>query len=349
MNNVELLLLILIIVLFVLLIILLLYLINHKSNSKDLQIHINKDFLNLYDHLSDDFINLSNHTSNKIAEFENRLNNNLNEANKISNDTFNKINERLIKIDESQKALNELSSDIVSLQSILQDKKNRGSFGEIELYNLLEIAYGNNKNFYYKQYTLANDCKVDAALVGPNNLGLICIDSKFPLENYRRIYDNNLSNIEKENAKRDFKRDVSKHLKDIHDKYIIEGQTAPLAYMFIPAEAVFSEICANDDLIDLSYKLKVYIVSPTTLMAYITAIKSIYLGQKKNEKAKEIEIILNDLAIEFKRFKERQAELQSDFEKIVNHFKSVNVSANKIIKKFDAINSGDIEDENQNS
>lgn len=324
-----------------------LYVINNRNNNlKDVQISINKDFINFSNQLKNDFNNLNNVTNEKISKLENEVNKNINDSYKSTNETFIKLNERLAIIDQSQKSLNELSNDILSLQNILQDKKSRGTFGEIELYSLLETAFGVDYNRYEKQYKLSNDKKADAVIFGPENLGMICIDSKFPLENYRRIYDENLSTNERETARKAFSKDVFKHIDDIKDKYIIPGETAQMAYMFIPAEAIFSEIYANfDEIVEKSYKEKVYIVSPTTLMAYITAIRSIYLGQKKDEKAKEIAILLNELSIEFSRLKDRQETLQRDFEKIIPDFEKVNVTANKIIKRFAAINSGDIEDE----
>ena len=254
----------------------------------------------------------------------------------------------MIKIDESQKSLGDLSNDIINLKSILQDKKSRGTFGEVELYYLLESAYGLPGKFYDVQYQLPNDKKADAVIFGPETLGVICIDSKFPLENYRRIYDNDLAQGDRDKARSMFKSDVLKHINDIKEKYIIEGVTAPMAYMFIPAEAVFSEIYANySDIVEKSFESKVYIVSPTTLMAYITAIKSIYLGQKKDEKAKEIAKLLSDLSIEFSRLKNRNEQLQRDFEKIIPDFEQIMTTSNKIIKKFATINAGEIDDEQE--
>ncbi|MBR0461400.1 MAG: DNA recombination protein RmuC [Erysipelotrichaceae bacterium] len=349
MTNIEIILIVLISVLVVALIALFLYVINangKKNEIKDIQVSLNKDLLSFSDKLSDDFSSLSNRTSDKLLQLEERLNKNIYETNKSTNETFLKINERMVKIDETQKSLNELSNDIVSLESILQDKKSRGTFGEIELYSLLETAFGIDSSRYAKQYTLSNNAKADAIIFGPETLGLICIDSKFPLENYRRIYDETLSQGDRDKARNAFKTDVLKHVNDIKNKYIIPGETAEMAYMFIPAEAIFAEIYGNfQEIVDKSYEAKVYIVSPTTLMAYITAIRSIYLGQKKDEKAKEIGMLLNDLSVEFARLRERTETLQRDFEKIIPDFERVAVTSNKIIKRFASINAGEIDDE----
>lgn len=305
------------------------------------------------DHLRDDLLiitnqinNVKDSTTDRLLQIEEHLTNNIIKTSEITNNTFNQINERLIKIDDNQKALDDLSTNIISLKDVMVDKKTRGAYGEVELYSILEQAFGTDKHFYDKQVTLPNGSRVDALVHGFGSLEDICIDSKFPLENYRRMYDKDLSQLEKDKAKNSFKADVSKHLNDISSKYIIPGSTAPMAYMFVPSEAIFSEIYGNfPELIDKAYELKVYVVSPTTLMAYITTIKSIYLGIKKNEKAKEIERLLLDLSVEFTRLKDRSETLQRDFERIIPDFEKMFVTENKIIKRFAAIEKGDIEND----
>lgn len=314
---------------------------NNKRNNQ-----INETIAKMNSTFSDNLLKFSNNMNHDFNDLSDRLNSNLIQSHRATSQVFNDINEKMVRIDEAQKGINELSNEVVSLQKILTDKKSRGTFGEIELYSLLEAAYGNNTDRFQKQYHLPNGYIADAVIFGGETLGALCIDSKFPLENYRRIYDENSSNQEKEEARKAFKNDVKKHINDIKTKYIIPGVTAELAYMFIPAEAIFSEIYANfDELVDLSYQSKVYLVSPTTLMAYITAIKSIYLGQTKDQKAKEIQKLLSDLSIEFDRFYDRQQTLCKDYKKLNSDFDSVNTTSEKIIKKFERINSGDIDDE----
>ena len=327
---------------FIMLVILLIILIlnNNKNNQ-----YINKSILEIRSVLSNNLLTFSKNLNSDFMDLSDRLNSNLIQSNKNSNEIFNNINERMVRIDEAQKGIDELSNEIVSLQTILNDKKNRGIFGEVELYSLLEAAYGNNLDKYQKQYKMPNGYIADAVIFGGETLGIFCIDSKFPLENYRRIYDEKLSIQDKQIARKQFKSDVKKHIDDIKNKYIIPGLTAELAYMFIPAEAIFAEIYANySDLVEYSYKSKVYIVSPTTLMAYITAIKSIYLGHTKDENAKEIQLLLGELSNEFNRFYERCETLNKDYLKLQNDFEALNISSKKIIKKFNRINSGDIED-----
>ena len=312
-----------------------------KNSKKD---DHSKDFLVFSKQISSDISSLKDSTTDRLLDIENRLNNNILKTSEITNTTFNSINERLIKIDENQKSLDDLKNNITSLQAVLSDKKARGTFGEVELYSILESAFGIDENRYSRQYILPNGTRVDAVVFGSDSLGLICIDSKFPLENYRKMYEE-VSQADKDKARSQFKSDVLKHINDISSKYIIAGATAPMAYMFVPSEPIFSEIYGNfPEVIDKAYNQQVYIVSPTTLMAYLTAIRSIYLGQKKNEKAKEIENLLSDLAVEFNRLKDRSETLQRDFERIIPDFEKMFVTENKIIKRFSAIEKGEIDD-----
>lgn len=314
---------------------------NSKRNNQ-----YNDSLYKIKETLNDNLLKFTNNMNHDFNDLSDRLNNNLNESHKNANIIFNNINERIVKIDEAQKGLNSLSNEVISLQRILTDKKTRGTFGEIELYTLLEASYGINDSRYQKQYHLPNGSIADAAIFGGESLGIVCIDSKFPLENYRRLYDEKLSTQDKETARKLFKSDVKKHIDDIKNKYIIPGVTAELAYMFIPAEAIFSEIYSSfEDLIDLSYQSKVYLVSPTTLMAYITAIKSIYLGQTKDQKAKEIQKLLNELSIEFNRFYDRSQLLYKDYQKLNSDFDQINTTSTKIVKRFEKINSGDIDEQ----
>ena len=348
MKETEIILLVLICVLVIAVTALFLYVLlnNRRDHIKEIRLGLNKDLFSFSERINREIDELNEQTYEKLTQLEDRMNRSIFESAKNTNETFEKINERMVRIDETQRSLDGLSENIISLQSVLQDKKSRGTFGEIELYSLLESAFGNDPRRYARQYTLSNNTKADAVIFGPDSLGMICIDSKFPLENYRRIYDNGISQQEREKAKTAFRNDVLKHINDISSKYIIPGETAEMAYMFIPAEAVFAEIYASfPEITDRSYEARVYIVSPTTLMAYITAIRSIYLGQKKDEKAKEIAVLLSDLSREFIRLKERTETLQRDFEKIIPDFERVAISSNKIIKRFASINAGEFDDE----
>lgn len=264
-----------------------------------------------------------------------------------TNHSFNEMNKQLVSIHETQKNLNSLSKDIVDLQNVLTDKKSRGIFGEVELYSILKSAYGLDKKFYETQHRLSNGSIADAVLFAAKPLNKIVIDSKFPLENYVRMYDKDLSKAEQKQAATQFSRDVKKHIDDIKNKYLIANETAEMAYLFIPAEAIFAEINANfQDIVHYSYEAKVYLVSPTTMMAFITALKAIYLGIEQNDKVDLIQEEYGKLALEFDRFVTRYENLNRSFKRVYRDFEDLDITTAKIVNRFDEIAAVKLEDEN---
>lgn len=293
--------------------------------------------------MKSDFNQLNESTIHRLHGMESRVNQSLIKGLQTTNQAFTEMMQQMARIDETQRNLQDLSSSIVSLQNVLTDKKTRGTFGEVELYSLLELVFGTNEQRYQKQVKLANGSIVDALLLAPEPLGNIPIDSKFPLENYNRMMDEHLTNVEKQQAERMFRQDVLKHLKDIHTKYVNQPETAEFAYMFVPAEAVFAYIYGKmDDLIQQSYQYKVYIVSPTTLMAYVTAIKAIYLGQKRNENAALIQEEYVKLAQEFERFSTRFETMMKDYDKVYRDMQSVSITSDKIQRRFEQISKTEV-------
>mgnify|MGYP004518287891 FL=1 len=293
---------------------------------------INEDF----NKLNEVIINRLNNINDKVNE---RLDVNFEKTNK----TFTNILERLSKIDEAQKKIDSLSGEIVSLQSVLTDKKTRGIFGETNLNYILDSVFGKNDKIYQTQYSLGNGYISDAILFAPEPLGTICIDSKFPLENYRRMTDRTLSNSERETATKLFKTDVKKHIDAIKEKYIVPGVTSSEAIMFLPAEAIFAEINAyHPDLVKYSYASKVWITSPTTLMSTLTIISMILKNMERDKYAKVIHNELNKLGIEFDRYKDRWDKLSRSIDTVSKDVKDIHTTTEKITKRFDAINSVNI-------
>lgn len=254
--------------------------------------------------------------------------------------------ERLSKIDEAQKKIDNLSTDIVSLQGILTDKKSRGIFGEINLKHILVSVFGEKNDKIYKlQYTLPNSYIADAMLFTPEPLGTIAIDSKFPLENYQIMVDKNNSNAERNNAEKQFKIDVKKHIDAISSKYVIPGLTSNQAIMFLPAEAIFAEINAyHSDLVEYAYKKHVWITSPTTLISSLTTIELILKNMERDKYAKVIHDELNKLGLEFSRYKERWDKLSRSIETVNKDIESINITTDKITKRFTAISEVNIND-----
>ncbi len=306
---------------------------------------INESNAKLVKDLNDNFLNLSNKIEGRLDKINDRVNERLDQNFEKTNKTFTNILERLSKIDEAQKKIETLSTDIVSLQSILTDKKTRGIFGEVNLYQILKSVFGEaNDKVYKTQYTLPNGTIADSILFAPAPLGTIAIDSKFPLENYRMMVDKKLPIDVRDRYEKQFKIDVKKHIDAISEKYIIKDVTAPQAIMFLPAEAIFAELNAyHSDLIEYSYKKRVWITSPTTLMSTLTVIQMVIKNIERDKYTSIIHNELNKLGVEFERYRERWDKLAKSIQSVNKEVEEVQITSNKITNKFNMISVVEIE------
>lgn len=298
--------------------------------------------------INDDFEKLNVKIENKLNMINDKVNERLDESFNKTNRTFTSILERLSKIDEAQKKIDNLSCDIVSLQSILTDKKSRGIFGEVNLKHILVSIFGErNDNVYRLQYTLPNKTIADAVIFAPDPLGTVAVDSKFPLENYQIMVDKSKSQLDRNIAEKQFKSDVKKHIDAISEKYIIEGVTSDQAIMFLPAEAIFSEINAyHSDLVEYAHRKRVWITSPTTLISTFTVIQVLLKNMERDKYTSVIHEELNKLGVEFSRYRERWDKLSRSIETVNKDVESIHITTDKISKRFESISSVDIKNDN---
>ena len=349
-----------VITLLIILIILVLISIFKKKDSKDnldmlerlsrFEVNVTKEIGNFKSDLSKeimvDFNKMNLQIENKMDLINNKVHERIDQNFEKTNKTFTSVIERLSKIDEAQKKIDNLSMDIVSLESILTDKKTRGIFGEVNLNNILKNVFGErNDKLYRIQYHMPNETIADSVIFAPEPLGMIAIDSKFPLENYRIMVDKKQSDTARTIAYKQFKLDVRHHIDAISSKYIIDGVTSDQAMMFIPAEAIFAEINAyHSDLIDYAYKKRVWLVSPTTLISTLTMIMMVIQNIERDKYTSVIHEELNKLGIEFSRFKARFDKLSKSIQTVNKDVESFQITTDKIKKKFDSISNVEIKD-----
>jgi len=298
--------------------------------------------------MSEDFDKLEDKVEKRLILINDKVNERLDENFNKTNKTFTNVLERLSKIDEAQKKIENLSGDIISLQSILTDKKSRGIFGEVNLKHILSSVFGEkNDKIYRLQYTLPNTTIADAVIFTPEPLGTVAIDSKFPLENYRLMIDKTKSQSERQVYEKQFKIDVKKHIDAISSKYIIPGVTSNQAILFLPAEAIFAEINAyHNDLVEYAYKKSVWITSPTTLISSLTTIQVLLKNMERDKYAKVVHEELTKLGIEFQRYKERWDKLSRSIETVNKDVENLNITSDKISKKFESISEVKLDDKN---
>ena len=271
----------------------------------------------------------------RLAELGQRFGEGMEKSRVSQQTSLGELKERLVRIDAAQKNIEELSSQVVGLQDILSNKQARGAFGEVQLTDLVKSIMP--PNFYSFQATLSGGRRVDCLLNLPYPPGPIAIDAKFPLESYRLLVDAG-SDRDKNQARKLLATDVLKHVSDISEKYIIPGETAESALLFLPSEAVYAELHANlPDVIERSWKSKVWVVSPTTLMATLNTIRAVLKDSQMREQAhviqREIMILLQDIG----RLDGRVGKLENHFRQAEDDLRQIRVSTEKITKRGNKI------------
>jgi len=268
----------------------------------------------------------------------------LDEGFKKTNETFASVMARLATIDEAQKKIDGLTTNVVSLQELLGDKRARGAFGEVQLEGLVRNLLPPGS--FEFQYTLPNNARADCVLHLPAPTGMVAVDSKFPLENYHRMLDPSLGELDRKAAQAAFRNDVKKHIEDIAAKYIIPDVTSDGAVMFIPAEAVFAEIHAyHAELVSQAQARRVWIVSPTTLMAVLNTARAVLKDVETRKQIHVIKDALGKLAKDFARFDERMQKLATHIRQAHEDVQDVQVSSRKISGQFQRIENAQLDDE----
>ena len=311
----------------------------HKTLSeqgKNQQSLINDTMLKATTTLTQSVESLGKIVDARLEEIGGKVSQRLDEGFKKTNETFISVMERLATIDEAQKKIDGLTVNMVSLQELLGDKRSRGAYGEVQLEALVRNVLPANS--FSMQHSFENGARVDCALFLPEPTGTVAVDSKFPLENYHKMFDSSLNEAAQNSAEKQFKLDIKKHVDDIATKYIIPNVTSDGAVMFIPAEAVFAEIHAyHPEIIDYAMIKRVWLVSPTTLMAVLNTARAVL---KDVEMRKQVHIIkdeLGRLSKDFERFDIRMKKLADNIRQAHENAQDVHVSSQKITNRFKQI------------
>lgn len=271
-----------------------------------------------------------------------RVSDNLTLSAEKTSQTITGLEKRLAVIDEAQKNIANLSGQVVSLQDILANKQARGAFGEIQLNDLVRNALP--PSAYAFQVTLGNGKRADCLITLPNPPGAIAIDSKFPLESYRALHDAK-EEPARIAANRAFAAAIQKHVRDIAERYIVPGETAESAIMFLPSEAVYAELHANfPQVVVASHQAHVWIVSPTTLMATLNTVRAILKDAQMREQAgviqKEVQTLLQDVM----RLEKRTENLRRHFGNMEKDVREIETSTGKIIRRAERIEEIQVEE-----
>ena len=275
-------------------------------------------------------------TDERLQQISGQVEKRLSEGFEKTTQTFGDILKRLALIDEAQKKITELSTNVVSLQEILADKRSRGAFGEVQLEALVRNVLP--EQAFSIQHHLSNGRVADCMLFLPQPTGNVAIDAKFPLESWRRMTDVSATEHERKTAEKQFRLDIQKHISDVGEKYILQGETSDGAIMFIPAEAIFAEIHGHyPDLVERAMQARVWMVSPTTLWATLNMARAVLKDAATREQVHVIQEHLGFLAKDFGRFEKRMEQLANHIRQAGTDVDEVHRSARKITSRFQKI------------
>ena len=304
-----------------------------SEQGKSQQALINDTMLKATTTLTQSIESLTKAVDGRLEQIGGKVSERLDEGFKKTNQTFVDVMARLATIDEAQKKIDGLTTNVVSLQELLGDKRSRGAFGEVQLEALVRNVLPVNS--FAMQHTFENGTRADCALFLPEPTGTVAVDSKFPLENYHRMFDSKLSEAEQLLAEKQFKLDVKKHVDDIAKKYIISNVTSDGAVMFIPAEAVFAELHAyHQDVIEYAMNKRVWVVSPTTLMAVLNTARAVLKDVETRKQVHVIKEELGKLSKDFGRFDQRMKKLADNIRQAHENAQDVHISSQKITQRF---------------
>ncbi len=288
-------------------------------------------------------IRMSKFLEDRLDKVSNRMNQSISDTATKTAESLGKLNTRLTVIDEAQKNITDLSGQVIGLQDILSNKQARGAFGEIQMSDLVRDALPPSS--YSFQATLSNSKRVDCLIDLPNPPGSIAIDSKFPLEAYQALAaaeDDHAKKI----AARSFRTALQKHIKDISSKYIIPGETADCALMFLPSEAVYAELHGHfPDIVQESFRAKVWIASPTTLMALLHTVRAVLKDVEMREQAGVIQTEVGKMMEDVGRLGTRVGNLKRHFGQAEKDLLDITTSTEKILRHGEKIENVHLDDE----
>ena len=310
---------------------------NEKNNEK-----LERFQKNIIEQLNARFEFVNNQLATKMNDINKKVEDKLQEGFKGTSETMAQVRERLKVIDEAQKNMENLSKDVISLRNIMEGNQSRGQYGEYQLSMVLHNVFGDTVGCYQEQYTIKkgkddNDVRADAVVFMPEPNKMICIDSKFPFQDYERLF-NAESDEEKESYKKEFARAVKQHITVIKDKYIIDGKTAKEALMFIPNDGVFAFIHHElPEVVDYAREKNVIITSPSTLPAILVTINMVRLETERAKNVQEISKQLSMLGKQFDLFSREWESFSRQLETATKTREKLDSRVSRITNKFEAI------------
>lgn len=313
-----------------------------NKNKNNNEINILQDEKSQITELKGAVAQLSISIEERLGNIGSSIGNSLNQQTQSTQKSLTEMHERLAVIDRAQENIHSLSNQVNDLQNILSNKQLRGAFGEVQLENIVRDALP--QNAYQFQYTLTSNSRVDCIVKLPEPPGPICIDSKFPLEDYKK-FASVTNDQEKKDNLRLFHNAVQKHIKDIAEKYILPGETSDSAIMFLPSESIYSEINIRfPKLVNESRNKKVYMAGPDNLMLLLHTVRAILRDATMSQTAGKIQIEVDKLTNDLNLLADRIFKLDKHFDLARKDLDDIKISHRKIENRGNLITSIDIDE-----
>ena len=293
---------------------------------------------------------LNKQLDEKIKALDEKVDKKLKEGFQGTSESMAQVRERLKAIDEAQKQMEGLGKEVVSLKNVLEGNQTRGQYGEYQLSMVLHSVFGDTYGCYEEQYTMkkvkdGDDVRADAVVFMPEPNKMICIDSKFPFQQYKRLFEAK-SEEEKEALKKEFASDVKKHITVIKEKYIVENKTAPEALMFIPNDGVFAFIHHDlPEVVEYAREKRVILTSPSTLPPMLVTLNMIKIDSERAKNAKEISEQLAKLGKDFEMFGREWDTFSRQLDTATKSREKLDKRVTRISGKFDSISQVELQDE----
>ena len=293
---------------------------------------------------------LNEQLDKKIALLDKKVDEKLEKGFQGTSESMAQVRERLKAIDDAQKQMEGLGQQVVSLKNVLEGNQSRGQYGEYQLSMVLHNVFGDTVGCYEEQYTMkkvkdGDDVRADAVVFMPEPNKMIAIDSKFPFQDYKRIFEVE-SEDEKEISKRDFAAAVKKHITAIKEKYIVENKTAPEALMFIPNDGVFGFIHQElQDVVEYARDKRVILTSPSTLPPILVTINMVRIDAERAKHANEISKHLAKLGKDFEMFGREWESLSRQLDQATKSREKLDSRVSKLTGRFESISAAELLEE----
>lgn len=329
-----------------------------NQNISDFRVKINAELNEFNEKLNqrllEEFKKLNEQVEKRMTLINEKVEHRLTQGFTTTNETFQSIIERMAVIDKAQTNIEKLSTEMVSLQTLLSNNQARGAFGEFQLNQILSAIYGSNPKLYQTQYTIREKAgsregvRADAVIFMPPPHHLIAIDSKFPFANYAKLFNEKLSEEEESKLISAFGGDVRKHITDIGNKYIIEGVTANFACMFVPSDGILTLLHSRlPNVVEWAGLKGVVLISPTLALPLLTSFKAIIVDYERSKNADEIQRQLKLLNIDFQKFIKLWVKHVESIQQLGVQSSQIDNRVSQITTKFERIKISEFEEDEE--